>query len=35
MILKYEITDIQHPENTNLFRIRALHDIPSIGGQSR
>ena len=28
MKLKYEITDIQHPENPKLFRIRALRDIP-------
>ena len=26
MIPKYEITDIQHPENPKLFRIRALRD---------
>ncbi len=30
MGFKYEITDIQHPKNPNLFRIRALRDIPSI-----
>ena len=28
MTHKYEITDIQHPENPKLFRIRALRDIP-------
>ncbi len=25
---KYEITDIQHPDNPKLFRIRAVRDIP-------
>ncbi len=28
MARKYEITDIQHPGNPKLFRIRALRDIP-------
>ena len=28
MTLKYEITDIQHPGNPQLFQIRALRDIP-------
>ncbi len=28
MTRKYEITDMQNPENPNLFRIRALRDIP-------
>ena len=28
MKLKYEITDIQHPDNPKLFQIRALRDIP-------
>ena len=27
--MKYEITDIAHPINPNLHRIRALRDIPS------
>ncbi len=31
MTHKYEITDIQHPNNPTLFRIRALIDIPSLG----
>ena len=29
--MKYEITDIVHPENAKLFRIRALRAIPAIG----
>ena len=29
--MKYEITDIVHPGNAKLFRIRALRAIPSIG----
>ena len=28
---KYEITDIQHPDNANLHRIKALVDIPRWG----
>ena len=28
---KYEITDIQHPDNANLHRIKALVDIPGRG----
>ena len=28
---KYEITDIQHQDNPNVFRIRALRDIPKFG----
>ncbi len=28
MKLKYEITGVQHPDKPNLFRIRALNDIP-------
>ncbi len=31
MSRNYEITNIQHPDNPNLFRIRALRDIPSAG----
>ncbi len=30
MIRKYEITYIQHPRNPQLFRIRALRDIPRV-----
>ena len=30
MTLKYEITDIQHPRNPKLFRIRALRDNPRV-----
>ena len=28
--MKYEITDIVHPTNSNLKRVRALKDIPEI-----
>lgn len=28
--MKYEITNIVHPENPNLKKIRALRDIPKI-----
>lgn len=31
MSKKYEITDIQHPTNKQLRRIRALRDIPTVG----
>ena len=31
MKLKYEITDICHPEKPNLFRIRVLRVIPKFG----
>ena len=31
MTRKYEITTFQHPEDPNLFRIRALRDIPIVG----